>query len=154
MTIRSFNGVKYLSKGVNSRHERVEDIGVVEEDEACTSTTKIVEGEVEGIVSTDEYPAYLMYKAKLQVTKPGIGQCTRCHTILKLTKVPYVLTAKIIIGKNPDGKPRILTLFQDTIVAATDGIDGEVGSKLIATPPLKYTVDSKDVVIGYTSIYS
>ena len=39
MTVRSFEGIRYLYKGTNSHLQSVDDIGDVAEDETCTPTT-------------------------------------------------------------------------------------------------------------------
>lgn len=87
VTIRTFNGIKYISLSENAKIVAVDDIGEVIDDEDVeegSSGLKVIKGEILGIISCDEYLTCKVYKSKVLPISEIIGECSKCKMKLKL----------------------------------------------------------------------
>lgn len=99
-SVRSFRGVTYLSVGGDCMVESVSEIGEVAEvqegdDEDSGVVRKIVEGEIDGVMYSDEYTACIACNAKVKSEDNVLGECTRCGMLMKLSKCKKLLTVRV-----------------------------------------------------------
>ena len=84
VTIRSYNGSKYLSTGDKALINSVDDIGYVVDDLCSKKDTR---SESRNCVSTDSYNSCRNCNGKItETSNPEIGECTKCNSKLKVSK--------------------------------------------------------------------
>ena len=85
--VRAFAGVKFLSVGVNCVIEKVDDIGEVaeveSEDEEGGIVKWVVGGDIDGVLSAEEYLGCISCNAKVKIVSVAVGECTKCGSVLK-----------------------------------------------------------------------
>lgn len=106
VVVREYGGVKYLSLVENSEIASVDDVGDVfsKEDDVGgeRSELSIVEGEVVGVLSVDEYSSCLSCRGKVKTigTSNVSGECTICCLKVKMFRCAKSKSAKIVIASN------------------------------------------------------
>ena len=88
LTVRSFRGINYLSAGKDSHIENVTDIGETAqlEDgdlEEKGIVRKVVEGEIDGVLYTDDYEGCISCNAKVKANDDVVAECTKCGMLMK-----------------------------------------------------------------------
>ena len=149
-SVCSFCGVTYLSMGGDCTIETVDEISnvaEVEEGELEESgvVRKIVEGEIVGIKSSDEYIGCFSCNAKVKTESNVLGECTKCGLLVKMEKSKRLMTAQVTVSGN-DGKVYSLTMFNNVISSIIDGIDGGSIERKLFAPTLRLSGDEGDVV--------
>ena len=89
VTVRSFNGSKYLSAGEKAVIKSVQDIGYVVDDLCCDETGGmiVVHAEIVEVASIESYNSCRSCSGKVTETKnPGVGECTKCNSKIKMSK--------------------------------------------------------------------
>lgn len=111
VTVRSFNGSKYLSLSEKSLVTKIEDIGEVVAD-IITSGIEI-EGEIAGVISYETYNSCKLQncKGKVMDITPTIVQCTKCDTKVKATRCDKVTVARLLIEDTKEGKQHKVSVF-------------------------------------------
>ena len=151
VSVRSYRGVSFLSVGGDCTIEGVSDIGEIaelhEDDlEDCRVVRKVVDGEIGGVLYSEEYAGCLGCSAKIQSDDGVLAECMKCGMLMKLSKCGKFLTARVSVD-GLDGKKYMLTMFNDIIRKIVDGVDGaDVKRKLLAAPSLRFSIDRGDVV--------
>lgn len=157
MLVCSFRGVNYLSVGAECAIEGVDDIGEVEEMqegvlEERGVVRKVVEGEIDGVLCTEEYVGCMACKAKVQSEDGVLAECTKCGMIMKVTKCTKFMTARVSVGGR-DGKVHTLTMFDSVVSKIIDGVGGgDVKRKLLAAPACRFLVDKGCVVYSVNKL--
>lgn len=81
VTIRSYNGSKYLSAGEKALINSIDDIGYVV-DNLCSNETGrilIMKAEIVQVVGIDSYNSCRNCSGKItETSNPEIGECTKC----------------------------------------------------------------------------
>lgn len=148
ISVREYNLHKSLSAGPDSTFTQVEDLGAVQEehsdDEDSSSTFTTIEGEIDVIVSVDEYTSCRTCKAKVTPANEIIGECTKCGSVMKLAKCTNAATAKVVLEGDQD---RVVTIFTTIIDDLIKEVNGDtVAMKLLSAPPHSFSIDKKDIV--------
>lgn len=152
VTIRSFNGAKFISLSPQSTIEEVADIGEVVDDdvEEGGGGIKVVKGEVVGVVSCERYVSCMECKAKVVDVTATIGACTKCGMKMKLSRCPQRLVARLRI-EDEAGATYTVTAFQqpiDDIIRNQEGADDT--EKLLSAPVMKFTITKDDILSAVT----
>ena len=158
MLVRKFNGVNYLSKTEESAIEHADDIGEVNTDfvqhEDTTCTQKAVVGEIISVLSCEEYLCCSECNSKIE-PKGACGTCTRCCTMVRLSKCPTSTTARIKIERDGGGY-EIVSVFNNTIATIVGYADCESSAttmeRLLQTPQLTFFINSKGTISGVTQV--
>ena len=114
VTVRSFNGAKYLSLGEGCDIEEIEDIGEVIDDENAASQlgkAKVVKGEIVAVVSIDIYKGCRNCNAKMVDVNGPVGVCSKCNTKMKLARCTDHCVANVIL-EDQFGLPKSHTCKQ------------------------------------------
>ena len=155
VTVRSFNGTKYISLGENSLVEEIEDIGEVADDvnpEDGTGRAKVVKGDIVGILgNVDTYKSCRSCNGKIIDTKAPIGVCSKCNSKMKVARCSdhTVVNAMLVDENNKEYRVTIFNDIIDQIVmfASEAGSgSGDIEDKLLSVPVLCYTINHKDIV--------
>ena len=141
VTVRSFRDFKYLLVGADCLIETIDDIDIdnvaeVHEDEIEQSDvmSKIVEGEICGVLNTDEYRACIECNTKVHDEDGVLAQCSKSGMTMKIKMCQICVTARVLVVAN-DGKHYHLTIFGKIIASIIDGINGkDLKTKLLAAP--------------------
>lgn len=87
VVVRQYNSKKYI---LVLRHDSelvvIPDIGKV--DERHVEEEKNIEGEIQSILGLEEYPSCKECHSKVVAIDSVCGQCSRCDTVVKLSKCP------------------------------------------------------------------
>ena len=158
MLVRQFSGINYLSKTEESVIEHADDIDEVNCDfvqhEDTTCTQKAVVGDIISVLSCEEYPCCSECCSKME-PKGACGTCTRCGTMVRLSKCPTSTTARIKIERDGGGY-EIVSVFNNTIATIVGYADCESSAttmeKLLQTPRLTFFINSKGTVSGVTQV--
>ena len=91
VSVRSFRGVSYLSVGGDCAIEMMDDIGEVAEVEEGDLekrgvVRKTVEGEIDGVLYSNEYAGRLACSAKVKSDDNLLDECTKCVMLMKISK--------------------------------------------------------------------
>lgn len=153
MSVRSFRGENYLSVGGNCTIESASDIGevaeVVEGEKGVVRKT--VEGEIDGVLYSDEYFGCLACTAKVKSDDEILGECMKFGMLMKMSKCSKFLTPRVKVSGR-DGKLYTLTTFH-VISKIVDGIDRvAVRRKLLHAPVCRFNADKSDVVYSVQKV--
>ena len=99
------------------------------DDEDGGIVKKVVEGEIDGVLTFDEYFSCMSCKAKVANVNGGVGECSRCGMLMKVGKCKKQGTVKVMVGRKD--KNYVLTLFHD-MMSKVDGDCMEM--KLLSAP--------------------
>ena len=132
-----------------------DDIGdVLEEDvdEEHGIVSRVVEGEIDAVLSCEGYESCMGCKSKVIIRDGVIGECSKCGMMQKIKKCRKLMTAKVIVS-TVDGKSHVLTMFDEVVTSLIDGVSGEsLDLKLLAVPVKRFHVDRKDVVYSVSNV--
>ena len=104
--------------GVNCKVEKVSDIGKVAEvdsdDEEHTGriVKKVATGEIDGVLSYEEYPSCISCKAKIKPMSEFIGECTKRGMVVKMAKCKNLSMAKVVVS-GEDAEHCVVTMFNE-----------------------------------------
>ena len=144
VTIRTFNGVKYLSLSENAKIITVDDIGEVVDDDV--EEGKVVKGEIIGVLTCDEYVSCRACKAKVLPISEIVGECSKCNMKAKLQKCDLNTVARIQI-EDENSKTYTVTAFQTVIdMISKDQEGADLVEKLLRAPAMSFTVTNKDIL--------
>ena len=93
-------GVSYLSVDGDCTIESVDEIGeIVEVEEGdlqeSSVVRKVVEGEIDGVLYSDEYCGCIACNGKVKSEDDMLGECTKCGMLMKLKKCKKLATARV-----------------------------------------------------------
>lgn len=137
-----------MSVGCDSKIEEVDDIGDVAEGdvEEGGAVRKVVEGEIDGVVFSEEYFGCIACSSKVKIVDDLIAECSKCGMTMKQAKCESYMMAKVSVGGS-DGKLHNLTLFNTVLEKITDGVSGtDLKRKLLCAPPMRFVIDKGDIV--------
>ena len=149
VTVRSFNGVKYVSVSEKSRIVKVDDVGeVVDEDVAEGSGGMlVVKGEVTGVSPVDEYRSCMNCKgSKVVELSELVGECRKCGMQIKLRKCAKCMVVQLVIEDEKGEKHRV-TAFGEMIERIVRGQPGDtVEEQMFCAPVMLFTITQSNVV--------
>jgi hypothetical protein len=148
-TVRAYQGQSYLSVSEATIITEIDDIDVVEldEDNFASTEERNLEGEIVGVMFSDEYLSCLACKAKVQEAGgSAVGECSKCHLKVKLSKCPKSLIARVMFDVNDGGFYKQLLLFGNELERVIENVNGnDVTEKLLNVPKLKLSVSGDAV---------
>ena len=149
VTVRAYQGVKYLSLSEKAEVKEVCDVGDVS-DEVIDSESVgvvVVKGEIVSVCRLDEYMSCRVCNAKLVELNKVFGQCTKCGTKAKLSKVGRNTAANVMI-EDDAGKEHRVTMFDEVVQQVMKDVQegDDVAEKLLGAPVMKYTISKKGIV--------
>ena len=112
VTVRSFNGPKYLSAGEKAMIESVQDIGYVVGDLCCDETDGmiVVKAEIVKVASIESYNSCRSCCGKVTQTKnPGVGEGTKCNSKIKISKSRSPTIARVALQDERGGEHKVTT---------------------------------------------
>ena len=145
ISVSEYNFHKSLSAGPDSTFAQVEDLCAMKEehsdDEDSSSAFTTIEGEIDVIISVDEYRCCCTCKAKVTPVNDIVSECSKCSSAMKLVKCDNAATAKVVLEGD---QVRVVTMFTPIIDDLINTIDGDtVAMKLLSAPPYYFNVDKK-----------
>ena len=100
VTVRSFNGAKYLSIGENCSVEKIEDIGDVIDDanpEGDLGRAKVVKAEIVVVIGVTVYKSCRYCNGKVIDRNTAVGVCSKCNTKMKIARCGNHSVANVIL---------------------------------------------------------
>ena len=157
VTVRSFNGAKYVSVGEKSEIQEMGDIGGVVEKDTFDGNGKLkmFEGEIVTVMSVEMYSSCRNCNAKVESSE-GIAVCGKCNSKMKALKCAKKGVARVIVEDTAKQEHK-LTIFSEVIdsivnYANLSSSNVDVAEKLLLAPLLCYTVNTKDIVSSVTRV--
>lgn len=157
VTVRSFNGAKYVSVSEKSEIQEMDDIGGVVEKDTFDGNGKLkmFEGEIVTVMSVEMYSSCRNCNAKVESSK-GIVVCGKCNSKMKALKCAKKGVARVIVEDTAQQEHK-LTIFSEVIDSILNHVnlsssDVDVAEKLLSAPLLCYTVNDKDIVSAVTRV--
>ena len=151
--VNTYKGVNYLSLAPESQIELIDDIGVTVEIDSDDLqergiVKKVVLGQIDGVLNADQYEACMKCNSKVNIQDDLIAECTKCDTLMRRSRCTTSATAKVLVTDSKDDeKTYTLTMFADIINQIIDtNSTTNIRRALLATPPLKFNVDTNNVV--------
>ena len=139
-----------ITLGENSEVEEIHDIGGVVEKGTCEGSVKLktFEGEIVTVTNVEVYTSCRNYTVKVK-SGEGIIVCIKCNLKMKVSKCAKKVVAHVIVEdvKNQEHK---VTIFVNYVDLSNNNVD--MAEKLLAAPPLCYTVNAKDIVTSVTRV--
>lgn len=116
VTIREFNGAKYVSLSDRASMEEVADIGEVVTDDVVEGkgAVTVVKGEIVGVLGCDEYESCRSCKAKVADVSEVVGECSKCGMKAKLGRCAKSVAARVII-EDEEGTEYKVSAFNDVV---------------------------------------
>ena len=150
-TVKSYRGVSYLSAGKNCVIASVEDIGetaAIEEGdlEEKGIVRKVVQGEIDGVMYAEVYEGCIGCSAKVTSKDEVAAKCTKCGMWMKRSKCEKLVTARVIVTEEENGKKHTLMMFNDALRSIISERAADVRVALLSMGPMKFLVDKGDVV--------
>lgn len=141
LTVRMYQDEKYLSVSNEVNIQPVSDIGEIateiEQKPGIHHQNAVLEGEIVGVLSTDQYLSCLNCKAKINPINEHIGECGKCNFKVKLSKCNFNDTARVIFRAASNGIDHHVTFFHKDIIAVTLNTSGlSLIDKLLNVPPI------------------
>ncbi len=151
VTVKEYDGFKFLSMGKFAELKAVDDIGeVIEDAEDDIHTGQTIDcGEINTIISCTQFHQCRLCKSKIDLQDSGtIGKCTKCQAVSRINKCPLASVAKVIVTDKRNNDHTI-TLFEPVLSQLIDGVAGnDLPQKLLMTPAFNFSVSSKGVVFA------
>ena len=152
-SVRIFKDTKYLSISANCTFSEVANIGVVKEpsDDEDNAKFKDVVGEIDTVLSSEQYYSCKSCKSKLQ--QDGVfAKCPKCSSLAKISNCTMVSTARVIIG-DIDGNDHIVSLFEPILTDITKSSSGRtLSEKQLSCPKMKFTIHRRKVAVSVTKL--
>lgn len=167
VSVRQYAGDVYLSLTANAEVKEADDIGEVIEsvtDDADPSTglaglkhcDSIAEGEIVSVCNVNEYTACVTCKGKVlpSSTSNLIGQCSKCSTVMKISRCVKAKNAKFTIAATESSKEWNLTAFNEQLEKIIEGAEGNtLQEKLLFAGKTKVTYDTATMTINHVIIH-
>lgn len=149
VTIRSFNGSKYLSIAERSVIKVVDDIGYVIDEPTFDGIGGIIKinAEVVAVLNVETYISCRICNGKVTEVHNGVGECSKCNSKMKMKKCKDKSVARVILEER-EGKEHKVSMFteviQEVIKISEDAADsGDIINQLLLSPELIYTINTK-----------
>ena len=97
LIIRSYQGVKYLSKAKDASFQSIEDIGKVAEDD-LPENEELTDAQVIGVKKLDSYFSCLSCSSKIEPMDDKLGRCLKCNMQQVLHRCKKLLNATLVIS--------------------------------------------------------
>ena len=117
VTVRTFNGAKFISLGENCVVEEIEDIGnVVDEDpEGGVGRAKVVKADIVGIIGNVEtYKSCRSCNGKVIETNALFGVCSKRNSKMKIARYSDHSVVNVMLP-DENNKEYQVTMFNDII---------------------------------------
>ena len=155
VTVRSFNGARYISLGNKTEIQIIDELGDVVEGDVFDGSgqVKVFKGEIAAVISVEMYTSCRNCSAKVECNE-DIVACSKCYTKMKASKCGKKSVARAIVEDTVNREHKV-TIFSDTIndiiLFTESSSDSEdIGKQLLSAPMLLYTVSPKDIVLKVT----
>ena len=146
MTVKVYDGKKFLSMSPEARVVDIADIGqVVTPDAEECSGNRVIRGMVIGVQSTEEYCSCILCNAKVEHTSPENGRCSKCLVVWGLSECG----ARLVV-KGEDNEVYRLTAFKNEVIAICAGVSGNqpYSEKLMEVrDKLTFTANHRDIIL-------
>lgn len=112
----------------------------------------VVEGEIVGVASIDEYLSCLNCKAKVHQISSVMGECSKCKMKVKISKCDVNSNADILF-RSLDGQQCSVTILQKELDVITAEVSGaSLSEKLLKAPQVKLCINNKDNIVCSASV--
>jgi hypothetical protein len=98
--VKQYSDEKFLSFGTSSTSLLIDDIGDVLVDTESTGG-RTIDGEIDSVLSSASFHKCKLCNSKVDMLDENLGRCTKCKALLKLSKCPVTMFAKILITPSP-----------------------------------------------------
>ena len=152
VTIRSFNGGKYISLGERSEIQEIEDVGYVVDESVFNETgqLKVFNAEIVAVINSETYISCKNCNAKVLESSGNIAVCGKCSTKMKLSKCGKKSVTRVILEDEKENEHKV-TIFSDILhqiveyaKPLTNSVD--LVEQLLLAPKLSYTINAKETV--------
>lgn len=106
----------------------------------------VLSGEIDVVVSVDEYFVGKTCKPEVVSINDDIAECPKCASVMKTAKCNTASTVKVILDCDGD---RAVTMFSNIINELIKDTKGAtVAVKLLSVPKHTFSVANKNVVVS------
>lgn len=158
VTVRSFNGSKYISLGEKSEIQKVKDIGDVVDKSVYDGSgeVKVFKAEIVAVISVEMYSSCRNCNAKVLEVSKGIAVCSKCNSKMKLDKCGTKSIACVILEDEDNNECKV-TIFSEVLDQIIDFAKPRSGSidlaeELLLAPKLCFTITGKETVASVSKI--
>ena len=157
VSVKRWDGVKYLSVSEGSEIVCVDDIGDVAEiecgDEDSIVACHVVEGETDAVEYCDEYVECIGCKSKVHSSDGIVGECKKCGMLMKMKRGAKSVVAKVFVWDG--GKMNSVTLFDSVLREIVCDVSGDcLKKRLLAAPPVQLKLDRQEVAVSVKKLLS
>ena len=97
------------------------------------------------VLSFERYLSCPKCKSKVQEIDSICGQCTKCDGVVKLSKCPSNMLAKVKL-EDDQGKRHFATMFTSVILSIIENEEGNVSTKLLQSSQMVFTINNRDII--------
>ena len=119
---RVFNDIKYLSFSEGTTVTLVEDIveianpPLAKDGQLCQEKNLVLEGEIVGIISVEEYMCCVGCKGKVVRETGVMGECSRCKMKVKISRCKKGVTVHVVFkADGAHGVEKNLVIFDEQV---------------------------------------
>ena len=114
VTVRSFNGAKYISLGEHSEIKHIDDIGDTTDESvfAGSGNLKVITADLVTIISTESYASCRNCNAKVTDCNSAVVICGKCNAKMKSSKCAKKTFARVILEDDKCNEYKV-TIFND-----------------------------------------
>ena len=139
LAVRQYKNQQYMSVLERTTDfEKISDIGPV--DERHVASERNIVSEITSVLSFELYLSCPECKSKVQQVDSICGRCTKCHGVVKLSKCPSNMLAKVKL-EDDEGKCHFATMF--TMIESDEG---NVPTKLLQSSQMFFTISNRDII--------
>ena len=160
VTVRSFNGAKYISLGEHSEIQHIDNIGNTADESIFmgSGSLKIITADLVTIISNDSYASCRNCNAKVTGSNSILVICGKCSAKMKMAKCPKKTVARVILEDDKNKEYKV-TIFNDILnqilaYAVPHASSINLEDQLLSAPVLVYTINSKDTVTSVSQVAS
>ena len=119
VTVRSFNGSKYLSIAERSVIKVVDDIGYVIDEPMFDGAGGVIKinAEVVAVLNIETYISCRNCNGKVTEVNNGVGECSKCICKMKMKKCKGKSVVRVILEES-EGKEYKVSMFNEVIQEA------------------------------------
>ena len=149
VTVRSFNGSKYLSIAERSVIKVVDDIGYVIDEPTFDGAGGIIKinAELVAVLNTETYISCRNCNGKVIELNNGVGECSKCNCKMKMKKCKDKSVVRVILEES-EGKEYKVSMFNEVIqevikISGEAADSGDITNQLLLSSELSYTINTR-----------
>ena len=154
VTVKEYNGIRYLSSTIDNEINEIDDIGEINTD-LMPSSHREIRGEVAGVQRISLYKECTAQNctAKVNTVSDVMGKCSKCNSAVKISLCKDCICADLTVQDAARAKHSVIAFTREVFLiigntpSALDTSDVNwLIEQLVRAEPAVFVVNSKNIV--------